>query len=177
MPLNLIKEYPQLLDLAYLSESHRTDSLMSIFNRDIKEHPNLSFRTKPIRPYKDDESAMHVLFKHLTCEEITEKNSDGSTYPKRVFEMDRSVRLHWIRHHIEEKKSNLYVFSVEERDQKKRKDIIKTYIYDYDQKYVIILEPQRSKTDYYLLTAYYLNKKEGKKNIDKKMKRKLPDIY
>ncbi len=178
MPLNLIKIYPQLLELAHLSEGQRTDSLKAIFRRDIEDNTNLKFRTKIIRPIKGEEPAMQILFKHLTCEEIIMENEDGTTYPKRVFEMDRSVRLHWVRHHIEErKKENIEVFSVEERDLKKRKDVIKTYIYDIEQDYVIVLEPQRSGTDYYLLTAYYLNKMEGKKSIQKKLKKRLPDIY
>ena len=66
---------------------------------------------------------------------------------------------------------------MEERDQRKRKDVIKTYIYDKDQEYIIVLEPQRSRTDYYLLTAYYLNRKEGKKSIGKKLKKRLPDVH
>ena len=178
MPINLIKKYPQLLELAYLNEGQRIDSLKSIFRRDIEDNTNLNFRTKIIRPIKGEEPSMQILFKHLTCEEIIVQNEDGTTYPKRVFEMDRSVRLHWVRHHIEEKtKGNIEVFSVEERDLKRRKDVIKTYIYDTEQDYVIVLEPQRSGTDYYLLTAYYLNKMEGKKSIQKKFKKRLPDVH
>ncbi len=178
MPFNLIKIYPQLLELAHMNDGQRTASLKAIFKRDIEDNPGLNFRTKVIRPVKGEEPSMQLLFKHLTCEEIEEQNEDGTTYPKRVFEIHRSARLHWIRHHIEEKKKeNIEIFSVEERDQRKRKDVIKTYIYDVEQEYIIVLEPQRSGTDYYLLTAYYLNKKEGKKSIGKKMKRRLPDIH
>ncbi|MEJ7820927.1 MAG: hypothetical protein WKF85_01325 [Chitinophagaceae bacterium] len=178
MPLNLIKIYPLLLELAYMNEGQRTASLKAIFKRDIEDNPGLNFRTKIIRPVKGEEPSMQILFKHLTCEEVEMENEDGTTYPKRIFEMDRSVRLHWVRHHFEEKKKeNVEVFSIEERDQRKRKDIIRTYIYDVEQDYIIVLEPQRSNTDYYLLTAYYLNKKEGKKSIQKKLKKKLPDIY
>lgn len=178
MPLNLIKVYPQLLELAYMNQSQRTASLKGIFKRDIEDNPGLNFRTKTIRPVKGEEPSMQILFTHLTCEEIQEQNEDGSTYKKRVFEIDRSVRLHWIRYHVEEnKKNNVEVFSIEERDQRKRKDVIKTYIYDVDQDYIIVLEPQRSGTDYYLLTAYYLNRPEGKKSIQKKIKKRLPDIH
>ena len=178
MPLNLIKVYPQLLDLAYMTVEQRTTSLKAIFKRDIEDNPGLNFRTKIIRPVKGEEPSMQILFKHLTCEEIQEQNGDGKTYPKRVFEIDRSVRLHWVRYHIDEKKKDkVEVFSVEERDQRKRKDVIKTYIYDVEQEYIIVLEPQRSGTDYYLLTAYYLNKPEGKKSIQKKLKKRLPDIH
>ena len=42
----------------------------------------------------------------------------------------------------------------------------------------MILEPQRSKTDYYLITAYYLKKEMGgPKQIKNKLKRKLPEVY
>lgn len=70
---------------------------------------------------------------------------------------------------------NVEVFSVTERDQKKRCDVTKTYIYDKKEKYVIVLECQR-KSSYYLLTAYYLNKEYAEKSIKKKMKKRLPNI-
>jgi hypothetical protein len=46
-----------------------------------------------------------------------------------------------------------------------------------DEKYLIVLEPQRSGTACFLLSAYYLNREYGVKEIKKKQKRKLPDIY
>lgn len=58
-----------------------------------------------------------------------------------------------------------------------RKDVIRTYIYDKEERYVIILEPQRSGKDYYLLTAYHLNQKRGKKQILKKLKNQLKEVY
>lgn len=115
---------------------------------------------------------MERLFKHLTCEGVKEKNENGSIYTKRVFDMDRSQRLHWINHHVTEKTPcNIDVFTVEEKDSKKRK-VRKTYIYDHIEKYVIILEQQRSNA-FYLLTAYYLNKEYGQKALEKKMNKKL----
>lgn len=177
MPTNLLKVYPQLLELGHLTEYQRTESLKNVFKRDIEDNPNLNFRTKIIRPIKGEEPAMVILFKHLTCEEIQEEEN-GKTFPKRVFEMTRSQRLHWIRFHLEEKKKdNVLVFSVEERDQKKREDIIRTYIYDIEQKYIIVLDPQRSQKDYYLVTAYYLNKDYGEKKVKKMIKKKLPMVY
>ena len=88
--------------------------------------------------------------------------------PSEFLKKDRSQRLHWINHHIQELSSeNIEVFSVTERDQKKRCDITKTYVYDKKEKYVIVLECQR-KSSYYLLTAYYLNKEYAEKGIKKK---------
>jgi hypothetical protein len=177
MPFNLLKTYPQLLELVHLNEQHRTESLLKVFKRDIEENPGLNFRTKTIRPIKGEEPAMVLLFRHLTTEEIEVEENDKK-YPKRIFEMDRSQRLHWVRHHLEErKKENIEVFSVEERDQKKRKDIIRTYIYDIEQKYMIVLDPQRTQKDYYLVTAYYLNKDYGEKKIKKLMKKRLPELH
>ena len=178
MPFNLLKTYPQFLELGHLNENTRTDSLQRIFKRDIEENPSLNFRTKIIRPIKGEEPEMVLLFRHLTTEEIQVENENGKKYPKRIFEMDRSLRLHWIRFHLEEKKKDkVEVFSVEERDQNKRKDIIRTYIYDVEQKYIIVLDPQRTKKDYYLITAYYLNKDYGEKKINKLMKRRLPELH
>lgn len=178
MPLNLLKTYPQLLELGHLNEQQRTESLQRIFKRDIEENLGLNFRTKTIRPIKGEEPAMVLLFRHLTTEKIEAEDENGKKYPRRIFEMDRSQRLHWVKYHLEErKKENIEVFSVEERDQKKRKDIIRTYIYDKEQKYIIVLDPQRTQQDYYLLTAYYLNKDYGERKIKKLMKKKLPELH
>lgn len=143
--LNIIKKYPELLELAYLSEREREHDLHAIFKRDIEDNCQFSFRGWRIYPIKTDgEIDMARLFKHLTCEEIMVENEDGTTYPKRVFEMARSQRLHWINHHVRElTPDNLDVFTIEERDGKKRK-VKKTYIYDKVEKYVIVLEQQRS---------------------------------
>ena len=153
--LNIIKKYPELLELAYLSEREREHDLHAIFKRDIEDNCQFSFRGWRIYPIKTDgEIDMARLFKHLTCEEIMVENEDGTTYPKRVFEMARSQRLHWINHHVRElTPDNLDVFTIEERDGKKRK-VKKTYIYDKVEKYVIVLEQQRS-NGFYLLTAYW----------------------
>ena len=122
---------------------------------------------------------MVLLFRHLTTEEIEEANEHtGKTYKKRYFEMDRSRRLHWIKFHLEEKKKeNIEIFSVEERDQKKRQNIMRTYIYDVDQKYIIVLDPQRTGKDYYLITAFYLNKEYGEKKIRKLFKNRLGELH
>ena len=165
--LNIIKKYPELLELAYLSEREREHDLHAIFKRDIEDNCQFSFRGWRIYPIKTDgEIDMARLFKHLTCEEIMVENEDGTTYPKRVFEMARSQRLHWINHHVRElTPDNLDVFTIEERDGKKRK-VKKTYIYDKVEKYVIVLEQQRS-NGFYLLTAYHLNKEYGLKALEK----------
>ncbi len=178
MPLNLTKTYAALLELAHLNDKERIQSLQRIFQRDIEENLELNFKGKTIRPVKGEEPAMALLFKHLTTEEIEEKDENGRPYPKRVFEWDRSKRLHWIRFHIEDnKKDNIEIFSVEERDQKKRRDIIRTYIYDVEQKYIIVFDPQRSQQDYYLITAYFLNKEYGEKKIKNLLRKRLPDLY
>lgn len=75
-----------------------------------------------------------------------------------VFEKDRAIRLHWIKYHINECKStNMGIFCYKDRI-KGRGDVVRTYIFDVEQNYVIVLEPQRSNVDYYLITAYFLNK-------------------
>lgn len=169
--LNILKKYPELLDITCLSNRDRNNELQSIFKRDIEDNNNFAFRSMKIYPTKKDgEADMGRLFKHLTCEVIEMKNENGSVYKKREFEVNRSQRLHWINHHINEKTpENIEVFELEERDKNKRK-AKKTYIYDKVEEYVIVLERQRSNA-FYLLTAYHLNKDHGKKAIEKKMKK------
>ena len=176
MPTNLIKSYPDLLELLDLNETGRRKSLYGVFKKDIEDNEFIAFRKKQIRPMKkeDGEPAMQTLFHHLTTR--MDESEEGKATRKRFFELDRSQRLHWVLHHLEERNpEGIEVFSYEDRIN--RKDVIRTYIYDKDQEYVIILEPQRSGLDYYLLTAYYLNEKKGKKQIKQKLKKKLPDIH
>lgn len=175
MPFNLLKKYPELLEIGHLSEPERTRSLRLIFRRDIEDNPDLKFRQKIIRPIKGEEPAMQLLFRHLTTEEVENEGEGGKVYKSRVFEMHRSVRLHWIRFHLEERlKEGIEIFSTEER--KEGRVVFRTYIYDFKQKYVIVMEPQRSGRDYYLLSAYYLNRIYGEKEIKKKMKNCLPQL-
>ncbi len=91
---------------------------------------------------------------------------------------ERSKRLHWVSHLITTHPNNgVEVFSVSNKDHDPENGLIKTYILDTVQKKVIVLEVQRSKKDYHLLTAYYLNKTYGLKQLEKKKKKKLPKVY
>ncbi|QIA08820.1 hypothetical protein [Draconibacterium halophilum] len=167
MPLNQLKQYNQLLELAALNPAQRNKSLYGIFNRDIYNNPSFKFKGKQISPTpQDGEIKMSTLFTHLTTVIV-----DKATR-KREFEMDRSVRLHWVKHHIDEKKKdNMLVFSVKEPEGNR------TYIYDIDESYVVILEPLRKKNEYYLLTAYYVKGKDAKRNkFMKKYKRRLNEV-
>jgi len=176
MPINLIKVYPDLLEIAQLNESQRRNSLMGVFKNNIEENTSFNFQSKPIRPIKKDdgEFALMALFRHLTT--VDDLDDKGTKRGTRSFELYRSQRLHWVKHHIEQKKpDNMEVFSYEDRVN--GRSVTRTYIYDLEQEYVIILEPQRSGIDYYLLTAYYLNQPGGKKQIINKLKRKLSQIF
>lgn len=165
MALNLLKKYNQLLELSHLSEQTRIQSLQGIFSRDVVENNQFWFNCKQINPTKGNEPPMQILFKHLTTV-ITDKATR-----KREYEPRRSERLHWLRHHIDEKKAEgMLVFSCQDPDG------IRTYIYDSDEAYVIILEPYRDGSEYYLLTAYFVEGRNTEK-IKKKHKRKLPELY
>jgi len=169
MPLNLLKTYNDLLEIASMNEFQRKKSLKGVFDRDIAGNPSFSFRTKKINPTPaEGQNSMERLFTHLTTA-IVDKSTN-----KREFEMARAARLHWIRHHIEErKKNNMCVFSVNEPYG------IRTYIYDTDENYVIVLEPMRDlkKNEYALLTAYYEEGKDKQRGkIMKKYKRRLSDV-
>lgn len=175
MDFNKLKNYPELLDLACLTVSQRNESLKSIFKRDIEDNPSFNFRTKCVRPIKKEgQVSMEVLLHHLTTKE--DKDEKGKKLGSRSFEMARSQRLHWVKFHIEEKKQDsVEVFSFNDRVD--GRSIIRTYIYDLEQEYVIILEPQKSGLDYFLLTAYYLNEPGGKNQIENKRKKKLQEVY
>lgn len=179
MPTNLTKIYNSHLDIIHLNEYERVISLRGIFDRDITNNPIFIFRAKIIRPLKiEGQSSIDVLFSHLTHQTEEEIDKNGKIIKKRsIFDFERSKRLHWIWHHIQERnKENIDIFSFEDRV--KGRNVVRTYIYDFKEKYIIILEPQRSKLDYYLLSAYYLTEKLGGiTQIEKKRKRKLPDIY
>lgn len=167
MPYNLLRKYNELLEIASFNENQRTNSLKGVFNRDIANNTQFTFQAKPINPTpKDGEIPMETLFSHLTTIIIDKETN------KREFDIHRSIRLHWIRHHAEQrKKENMLIFSVKEPEGNR------TYIYDKDEKYVIILEPLRNKNEYYLLTAYYLMGKDEKRDkMGRKYKRRLPEV-
>ncbi len=175
MPFNKLKKYPELLEIYHLSEKERTKSLKGIFERDIENNNNFCFRMKGIYPVKGEEPSMQILFNHLTREEVEVADENGKFIKRRLFDFHRSKRLHWIRFHIEEKKKeNIEIFSTEERQN--GKTVNRTYVYDVKEKYVVVLEPQRTKNDYYLLTAFYLYKKYGVKKMKKKLKNKLAEV-
>lgn len=178
MPTNLLKEYPELLEILHLPADKRKESLLKIFKRDIEDNEDFKFRGVQIYPIKTDgEIDMAREFMHLTTEEVEDIDENGQKQAKkRVFDMHRSQRLHWINHHIHERiPENIEIFSVIERDTNKRQDITKTYIYDTKEKYVIVLERHR-KGGYFLLTAYYLNRPYAEKGMKKKMKKRLKEV-
>ena len=180
MPFNKLKKYPELLDLNGLDERARRASLKAIFDRDIADNDNFHFRGKRIYPIKSDgEIDMDRELMHLTTEEVEETDVQGQKFKRRVFDKFRSERLHWIKPHVEEQitDSEIEVFSVNERNQRKRLNVVRTYIYNKTRKYVIVLEPQtRNGEAYYLLTAYYLNKEYGEKQMKKKLNAKLDEV-
>lgn len=166
MPLNLLKRYNALLELDGLNPKDREKSLMGIFNRDIVNNPFLKFQGKQLNPTPlEGVISMSTLFTHLTTQIIDKKTRE------REFEIHRSRRLHWIKHHIDErKKGNMMVFSLKEPEG------YRTYIFDVDENYVIVLEPLRKKDEYYLLTAFYIQGKDAMRNkFKKKYARSLPD--
>jgi hypothetical protein len=180
MPTNLLKKYPDWLELDALNASQRKESLLRIFKRDIEDNESFQFQRKAIYPIKtaEPDTTMQTLFNHLTTQEIEEKDEKGKKVNKRVYEPDRSKRLHWIRNHIETTPiKDIEIFSIMEWSSSKKTDVARTYIYDTQEKYVIVLEPQRTGRNYYLLTAYYLNKSFALKQMSKKMKNKLPIVH
>ena len=162
-----MKTYNYLLELSGMADEQREKSLRNVFDRDIANNHSFKFRTKPIypTPKADGEIAVETLFAHLITTIIDERH--------REFDIYRAERLHWIKFHVEEKKKNdMLLFSVQEPRG------IRTYIYDKSEKYVIILEPRRNSTAYYLLTAYQLRGKDAQKDkMLRKYNRRLEIIY
>lgn len=159
-----LKIYNQHLEIAHMNAVDRNASLYAIFKRDIEDNNAFIFRGKRINPIKGEDIPMQTLFRHLTTVIVDQATRS------REFEIQRSIRLHWIKFHIDEvKKEDMMVFSVQDTDG------IRTYIVDIKEKYVIILAPYRNREEYYLLTAYYLDGRNIKK-IESKYKRRLPEL-
>jgi hypothetical protein len=179
MAINYIKKYKSLLEINHLGEWERKQSLKAIFDRDIAENENFNFQKKIIRPLKkEDKFDVEALFKHLTYRtEFIKEKKRVKLKPRDFFDIERSKRLHWVLPHINENvKEEVRVFSSKVR--KDSKDVIRTYIHNVVENYIIILEPQRSGLDYYFITAFYLeNKFGGLKMIKTAYKNKLDIVY
>ncbi len=143
MPTNLTKVYNQLLELLYQSTAQNLQSLRRVFDRDFCNGV-IHSRNIPGQPTPSEgEDTMDRLFRHLTTVVTNEATR------QREFESERSIRLHWIRHHLEEKSPDkLLVFLVEDEN--------RIYLLDKAERYVVVLEPLRKVNAYYLLTAYRL---------------------
>ncbi len=149
-----------------MNVQNRTSSLKGIFERDFVEKQPVSFKGKRVIPTPANGSiSMDTLFSHLTTAIVDEKTRT------RDYESERSQRLHWVKFHLDSKKEiNILFFSVKEPEG------IRTYIYDIDEKYVIVLEPKHENV-YFLLTAYKVRGRDAARNkIMKKYKRKLNDV-
>ena len=144
MPTNLTKQYNQLLDLMYSTERQNLQSIRAIFNRDIPNHPHFAFQNKPVLPTTaEGEDTMDRLFRHLTTVVTDEATR------KREFESERSIRIHWIRYHVDGLGTvKPFIFHGPTED--------KIYLLDKSEKYVIVLQLLRNKAPYYLLTAFKL---------------------
>lgn len=162
MPTNLLIGYNHLLELLHLPEPQRYASLKGVFKRDFDEKSStLKFRGKQVFPTPGEEDALTRLFRHLTTVVVDESTK------RREFEAERSQRLHWVRVHIlEEVQESCLTFWSEDPDGKR------LYIFNENERYVIVLEPLQKSNGYYLLTAYRLEPRNMKK-IKNKYKRRI----
>ena len=167
MPLNLLKRYNGHLDILGLSEQERNKSLKGIFDRDFSNSQPIHFNGRQVIPCPQDGAIeMETLFRHLTTVKIDYKTG------QREYEKERSKRLHWVKHHIDGKKpNNMLFFTVKEPEG------LRTYLYDEEEKYVIVFEPKVNKNIYFLLSAHYIQGKDAQRDkIKKKYRRKLPEV-
>ena len=162
-----MKKYPELLELSGSEQDNWASLSRGLLSEMFKIIPILYSRDR-IYPIKcEGLMDLERLFKHLTHRAEHFIDDAGRVYEKRIYDARRSERLHWIRHHVEEKSPDcLEVFTVTERDTAKHRDVTKTYLYDAGEHYVIVLEHQR-KGGYYLLTAFYLSEKYAEKQLEK----------
>ena len=170
MTFNKIAKYPKVLDLNAYSARQRTDTLYEIYERDIFNNDGLRWRDSEVRPTKSnsDIATKDTCFMHLTHKSSTDENGVKS---RDSFDVHRSSRIHWIKTHISTKINGVLVFDV--IDRVKGRNMLRTYIYNEKEKYVVILEPKRKDDSYYyLLTAYYLDEKYGSKQIMQKYKKR-----
>lgn len=167
MPLNLLINYNQHLDILGLSEHHRNTTLKGVFDRDFTNNQPINFNGRQVIPCPQDGNIeMATLFRHLTTVKINYETG------QREYEKERSRRLHWVRFHIDGKKQdNMLFFSVKEPDG------LRTYLYDVTEKYLIVFEPRINSNVYFLLSAHYIQGKDAQRNkISKKYKRRLPNV-
>jgi len=77
-----------------------------------------------------------------------------------------------VKFHLDQKCETL-IFSVEEPEG------VRTYIYNDQEKYVVVLEPLRDQSAYYSLTAYNLIGRDAARNkmLKKYKKRRLEKVY
>jgi hypothetical protein len=165
MPLNLLKKYNSLLDISGLNVANRKISLLNIFGRDITNNTSFKLRGKQITPTpKDGEITMGTIFTHLTTQIVDEKTR------RREYDLHRSMRLHWLKYDIDNN-DKVLCFTVKEPQG------YRTYVYDKIEKYVIVLEPKHKNTIYYLLTAYHLRGRDGKRDkMMRKYKRRIEEV-
>lgn len=178
MPTNLLKKYPELLELIGSLDDIKK-SLRGVYNRDIENNPDFKFRGIPIHPLKSEgQLDMDRTFMHLTTKEHEQYDENGNQLPlkKREFDFNRSRRLHWINHNVHETiPENLDIFTVVEWDPKKHQDVKHTYIIDKVGKHVIVFD-RRGQKHFYLLTAYYMDDPYAEKKFKKLKKKKLQEV-
>ena len=167
MPTNILKKYNDLLDVGAYNEHQRKESLMRIFTRDFIDSGDIYFNNKKVCPTPlDGEIKIANLFTHLTCV------IENKEIRNRVYDNHRAIRLHWVRFHLLLGKKEVLIFSVLEPEGKR------TYIYDKEEQYVVVLEPLRNINEYYLLTAYKLTGKDAQRDkiMSKYKKRRLDEV-
>ena len=176
--IDIRKEFTDELKEKGISEAKDFAILTNILTQawsghSVKEYKNLKGLKK--ENLRDNMTNMELVLNMLAETSSTEisksKNEKGFMEAQdSVIEGGNIARV--AREQLERKTPlNIDVFTVEERDSKKRK-VKKTYIYDKVEKYVIVLEQQRTPA-FYLLTAYHLDKEYGEKALLKKMKKRI----
>lgn len=166
-PHNLLIKFNSLLDIVGMSQNQAEESLMRIFQRDMIDNPCPNFNNKTLI-YINDNSvhSIKVAFDHLIKNKQEGKRNN--------IDNKRAARLHWIKHFLEngiKENMGFWVFS-----HKMVNSNIRTYIFHKKSQFLIILEPNEKKGEYYLVTAHF---REGSGLTDTKSQyqSRLSEIY
>ncbi len=162
-PTNLNKEFDEFLDIIGKSPDDAMASLRLIFNRDMINFPCKEFNGRVMVYTRDPLDAERQL-NHLVKKKINGE--------RKYIDNERAKRLHWVKYFLENalKRNKYWVFSY-----KHPKEGIRTYIYHKNLKFIVILEPNIDKNEYYLITAYYVLG-TGIEDIKDLYAQKLPNI-
>jgi hypothetical protein len=153
---------PDLLCLDGNWEDYILPLLYGVFERDFKMS-NLCFRGLPVGFSDKLDRGKEESFWHITHKDKSEKGK----IINRIFDPERSKRIHWVRPVIENHSEPcIKCWDYEEGDKR-----IRTYLWLEEQDFLVILEKRPKK--YYLVTVFYVCYEKKREDLREKYKKRL----